>query len=127
MKKIRINGIDYLLEESDDLQVEGEDVDGYIDFSNATIAIKHSLALQLQTVTMLHEVLHGIVQSLGAYNNFLDRDTEEKICDIFARGIYQVIKDNGTQVLDYGNSMEVKNMGCGKGKGGRKGGKGCGK
>lgn len=124
MNKVRINGIDYSLEETDDIQLDGENVDGYIDFGNATIVIKHSLSPQLQSITMLHEMLHGIVQSIGAYNNFLDRDTEEKVCDIFARGIYQIMKDNGIKTLDYGNSMEVKNMGCGKGKGGRKGGKG---
>lgn len=45
----------------------------------------------------MHEILHGIQNHSGIE---LPKDKEEQIIDMFARGIYQVLQDNGNRLFD---------------------------
>ena len=44
-----------------------------------------------------HEILHGIMESS---NMELDVETEERVCNVLSRGIYQVLQDNGRRLFD---------------------------
>lgn len=67
---------------------------GRIDFENSTIELSETdgVSHDRRCITTLHEILHGIANhaelSLG------EETDEEKIINILARGIYQVIQDN---------------------------------
>lgn len=89
--KVRIGGIDFtilrmprLLSDTDELLC------GQIDNLASLIRINSDISQDMQNITLLHEILHGIAQhallELG--------DDEETIIDVFARGLYQVHKDN---------------------------------
>ena len=49
----------------------------------------------MRCITLLHEILHGIRNHAG-----LEIEDEEAIVDMFARGIYQVLQDNGERLFD---------------------------
>ena len=89
--KVRIGGVDFsvtsiprLLSDDDTLLC------GQIDHRKSVIQINSDTGPDMQCISMLHEILHGIAEhaqlKLG--------EQEETIVDVFARGIYQVVQDN---------------------------------
>jgi hypothetical protein len=50
---------------------------------------------QKKCITLLHEILHGIRENSG-----IDVKNEEDVVEMFARGIYQVLQDNGKRLFD---------------------------
>ena len=52
-------------------------------------------AHEKRCVTLWHEILHGIRNHAG-----LEIENEEVIVDMFAKGIYQVLQDNGLRMFD---------------------------
>jgi hypothetical protein len=95
--KIRIGGIDYKVEQTDGL-IDGVKVlDGQIDYGGSVIRLSaRDNAHQAMCVTLLHEILHGI-----AHHANLDLgEAQEKIVDVLAYGIYQILQDNGRKLFD---------------------------
>ena len=89
--KVRISGIVYTVEHKDDLN-DGEKVFyGQVDYGKSTIHLNSTNQNhQFECVTLWHEILHAISTHTG-----LELGGEaEKIIDIFAHGIYQVLQDN---------------------------------
>jgi hypothetical protein len=88
---VRIGGIDFtvtrkprLLSDSDTLLC------GQINHRTSEIFINGDLGEEMQYITLLHEVLHGVAE----HAQLKLSDQEETIIDVFARGIYQVTHDN---------------------------------
>ncbi len=88
---IRIGGVDFtvtsiprLLSDDDTLLC------GQIAHRNSAIQINSDISPDMQCISMLHEILHGI----AAHAQLKLGEQEETIVDVFARGIYQVIQDN---------------------------------
>ena len=90
--KVRISGIDYTVEHKDDLN-DGEKVlYGQVDYGKSTIHLNSANQNhQFECVTLWHEILHAISTHTGLE---LGGGEAEKIIDIFAHGIYQVLQDN---------------------------------
>ena len=44
---------------------------------------------------MLHEILHGVRNYMG-----VEIENEEDVVDMFAKGLYQVLQDNGARLFD---------------------------
>lgn len=89
--KVRIGGVDFcvtsiprLLSDDDTLLC------GQIAHRNSTIQINSDISPDMQCISMLHEILHGI----SAHARLELGEQEETIVDVFARGIYQVLQDN---------------------------------
>lgn len=61
---------------------------GDIDVMKARIRINADMAQTVQTVTLWHEVLHGILANAGY------KDHNEEQIDALAYGILQVLRDN---------------------------------
>ena len=102
---VRINGIDYAIKWVKDLNDGAELCHGQFDSSSSTICINpKSQGSQQQCVTFLHELFHAILWSYQidlateSKNVFVPKE-EEKLVELLARGVYQVIKDNGAKMF----------------------------
>jgi hypothetical protein len=89
--KVRIGGVDFVIAfKSRLLSDDDKLLCGQIHHRTSEIFINSDLGEEMQYITLLHEVLHGIAEhaqlELG--------DHGETVIDVFARGIYQVAKDN---------------------------------
>lgn len=94
---VRIGGIEYNIEYIPNLNDGATLAYGFIDYDNCCIQLSSTdgLAHEHRCVTLLHEILHGIRNHAG-----LNIDNEEEIVDMFARGLYQVLQDNGERLFD---------------------------
>lgn len=96
---IRINGVDYKIVYIPALNDSVDVLYGRVNYENSTIELNsENQAHQRMCITLWHEVLHGIAFSMGIAETM--GDNEEKIVDAFARGIYQVLQDNGRKLFD---------------------------
>ena len=106
---IRINGIEYTVEEVDHLNNGVNLAYGYINHETHQILISEekNIGHQKKCLVLLHEIMHGIAEA-----HHLDLgDNEEKIVDTFARGIYQVLQDNGQRLFNIKEDNDVHRSG----------------
>jgi len=82
MTKLRIGAITYDVTES-----VMQDC-GCIDYEKQTIEIRKGLAADARTVTLWHEILHGILYNMGHVNH------DEILVDGIAHGVLQCLRDN---------------------------------
>ena len=96
---IRIGGVEYEVEFVPNLRNATELLYGEINYHESKISISTTdgAGHQMQCITLLHEILHGIQNHSGIE---LPKDKEEQIIDMFARGMYQVLQDNGNRLFD---------------------------
>ena len=96
-ESIRIGGVEYAIRLTPDLVVGNQLCYGYICFDNSTISIleNRDMGVQRQGITLWHEILHGIREHAG-----MQIENEEEIVEMFSKGIYQVLQDNGRQLFD---------------------------
>lgn len=89
--KVRINGIDYAVYSEKVIVCDGKELYGQIRYNEAVIGLSMTACAskQMMELTLLHEILHGIHQTSG-----MELENDEAVVEMFARGIYQVIKDN---------------------------------
>jgi hypothetical protein len=91
MKNIKIGGTDYtVIEMQESFASDGKVCDGDISYSMAEIrvAVKNKSKQYIDTV-LLHEIVHGIL-----YEFNIKIPEEENFTEGFAKGLYQVLKDN---------------------------------
>ncbi len=96
-KSVRIGGIEYPVNYVDDLNDGVNMAYGFIDYENCKITLSgtQGTAHEKRCCTLWHEILHGIRNHAG-----LEIENEEEIVDMFAKGIYQVLQDNGARFFD---------------------------
>ena len=96
-ESIRIGGIEYAVKYAENVRLGNELCFGKIDYgeSSITLSTTDGVGHQHQCVTLLHEILHGI-----RYHAGIPVENEEEVVDMFARGIYQVLQDNGRRLFD---------------------------
>lgn len=96
-ESVRIGGIEYPVVYVDNLNNGVQLAYGHIDYENCRIELSNTAgtAHEKRCVTLLHEILHGIRNHAG-----LEIENEEVIVDMFAKGIYQVLQDNGLRLFD---------------------------
>lgn len=96
-KSVRIAGVEYdVLLDVQDLNDGFQMLMGQIDYLESEIRISdRANSPQMNCITLWHEILHGI-----QFNNGMEIENEEPIIEMFARGIYQVLQDNGRRFFD---------------------------
>lgn len=100
MDKIRILGVDYDVLVEDVVFLEGQACYGCIENDKAMIRLQRSNAPQKQVETVIHEILHGIIHGFDSAGQLgMSDELEERVVRTLARGLYQVVKDNGTEFL----------------------------
>ena len=101
---VRIGGVEYSVEYVENLNNGVNLAYGHIDFDNCIIELSSTLgtAHEKQCHTLWHEILHGIREHAG-----LEIKNEEAIVDMFAKGIYQVLQDNGRRLFDIADGDDI--------------------
>lgn len=99
-KSVRIGGVEYPVVFIQNLNTGTQVAYGHIDFDNCVIELSDTYGTghQKRCLTLWHEILHGIREYAG-----LEIENEEEVVDMFARGIYQVLQDNGGRFFDLAN------------------------
>lgn len=94
---LKIGGLTYDLQLLDSSpKLNGEELLGLIDYDRQEIYISNAQHIETKLVTILHEILHGIVHD----RNLPVGGNEENIVDGLSRGIYQVLVDNPKMVSE---------------------------
>lgn len=94
---IRIGGVEYEVKDNIPSLNDGQCLlYGQIDYHDNTIKLSDiAQGHQMKCITLWHEILHGIRNHAG-----ISVENEETVVDMFARGIYQVLQDNGGRLFD---------------------------
>ena len=96
-ESIRIAGVEYQVVLEPNLMNGAVAAYGHIDFENSRISLSDTFGVEHQKRCQIlwHEILHGIRE-----NNGMTIENEEAVVDMFAKGIYQVLQDNGARFFD---------------------------
>lgn len=96
-ESVRIAGVEYTVREQAHLNDGANLAYGFINFETSEILLTSTIAIshQRKCITLLHEILHGIREANG-----MEIAEEEEIVDMFAKGLYQVLQDNGGRLFD---------------------------
>lgn len=100
-KSVRIAGVEYEVVIVPALMNDNVAAYGHIDYENSRIELFDSFGTEHQKRCRIlwHEILHGIREASG-----LEIEDEERVVEMFARGIYQVLQDNGARLFDFEES-----------------------
>ena len=96
-ESVRIAGVEYEIKYVSDLNHGVQLAYGHIDYDNSVIELSDTIGIEHQKRcrTLWHEILHGIREANG-----MEIENEEAIVDMFAKGVYQVLQDNGARLFD---------------------------
>ena len=95
---IKIDAVMYnVIESPGPLLIKGLECTGTIDYCNNLISILETLGESQKKVTLMHEIMHGIV-----YERTLDlnKSDEETVVNELGKGFINVIRDN-PELIDY--------------------------
>ena len=89
MKHVKIGPIGYTIREVRGLRSDDDtELLGEIDYSACVIKLDRTANVQCKRVTLLHEVIHGILTNAGV------QEHDESLIDAIAFGLYGVLRDN---------------------------------
>lgn len=96
-KSVRIGGVEYEVIDNVSGLNDGQNVlAGEINYNDSVIRLNEVVAgHQMKCIALWHEILHGIRNHAG-----IEIEDEETVVELFARGIYQVLQDNGARLFD---------------------------
>lgn len=96
-ESVRIGGVEYEVIDNVSGLNDGQNVlAGEINYNDSVIRLNEVVAgHQMKCITLWHEILHGIRNHAG-----IEIADEETVVELFARGIYQVLQDNGARLFD---------------------------
>lgn len=96
-ESIRIGGVEYPISYVENLRHGNTIAYGHIDFENCCIELSGTdgTAHEKRCQILWHEILHGIAEHAG-----MEIENEEAVVDMFAKGVYQVLQDNGGRLFD---------------------------
>ena len=96
-ESIRICGVEYPVVYVENLNNGTNLAYGHIDYDNCKIELSDNVgtAHERRCQTLLHEILHGIL-----YHASFAIDDEESVVECLAKGLYQVLQDNGKRLFD---------------------------
>ena len=96
-ESVRIGGVEYEICYKGNLRDGTELLYGCISYDDCTITLSETdgTGHQKRCQTLWHEILHGIRNHAG-----MEIENEEEIVEMFAKGIYQVLQDNGGRLFD---------------------------
>lgn len=105
-ESIRIAGVEYEVVLVPNLMNGSTAAYGHIDYDNSKIELSDTFGTEHQKRCQIlwHEILHGIQEANG-----LEIKNEEAVIDMFAKGIYQVLQDNGARFFDLKKSVKILN------------------
>ena len=104
-KSIRLNGVEYLVEIVSGLNDGCAVLYGQVDHGKSIIRINETVqGYQMKCITLLHEIGHVICRGISEE----PIQDEEKIVDVFSKGMYALLQDNGKRLFDLKDEGEPK-------------------
>lgn len=106
-ESVRIAGVEYKVVLVPNLMNGATAAYGHIDYENSLIELSDTFGTEHQKRCQIlwHEILHGIREANG-----MEIEKEEEIVEMFAKGIYQVLQDNGGRLFDINEkTKEIRN------------------
>ena len=102
-ESIRIGGVEFAIIVEPRLNDGQRLLAGQIRHMAWQIAIAEESSHEYRCLSMWHEIMHAIeAQAL------LDLgDQQEKVIEAFARGVYQVLQDNGKRLFDIADTIPL--------------------
>lgn len=96
-ESVRIGGVEYAVKHTENLRHGNMLAYGCISYDSCEIELSSTdgTGHEKQCIVLWHEILHGIRQHAG-----LEIQDEEAVVEMFAKGIYQVLQDNGRRLFD---------------------------
>lgn len=96
-ESVRIGGVEYAVKYEPNVRVDSSLCYGKIDYCESEIYLSTTdgTGHQMRCITLLHEILHGIRNHSG-----IVIENEEEVVDMFAKGLYQLLQDNGGRLFD---------------------------
>ena len=88
LREIKILGTAYALEYTDYISRDEFRI-GEIDYMNQKIYILKDLGKDLEKVTLIHEIIHGILNQLG-----FEEENDEHLIQSLSNSLYQVFTEN---------------------------------
>ena len=104
-ESIRIGGMEYAVIREPFLSNENRhELMGQIRYQQGVIALSENVEMchDAACMTLLHEILHGLARHFD-----LEIENEETVVDAFARGLFQVLQDNGDRLFDVKEDCDV--------------------
>ena len=102
-EKIRIGGVEFAVVVEPRLNDGQRMLAGQIRHMECQIAIAEESSHEYRCLSMWHEIMHGIEAQAQ-----LDLgDQQEKVIEAFARGVYQVLQDNGGRLFDLEKKVPI--------------------
>lgn len=108
-ESVRIGGMEYAVIREPFLSNEnGHELLGQIRYQQGVIALSENVEMchDAACMTLLHEILHGLARHFD-----LEIENEETVVDAFARGLFQVLQDNGDRLFDVKEGCDVAETG----------------
>jgi len=99
--EVKVGPIIYRIEEVPNLNSDGAMFSGLIHYQDGLIEIEAGLGDHAKEVTLLHEVIHAVLDDRGV------KEHDEDLIEILARGLLGVLKDNGICKRFYPGGMNV--------------------
>lgn len=95
-EKVRIGGVEFDVVTESRLNDGEKMLAGQIRYMDCQIAIAEESSHEYKCLSLWHEIMHGIEEQTQ-----LDLgEDRERIIESFARGVYQVLQDNGARLFD---------------------------
>lgn len=96
IESVFISPLNYNLicEDAPAYENEPRELSGYIDADTLTIHIKSSLPYERKSVTILHEILHGMLMHSGLNIKEKDDDFFETIIESLSHSLFSLIRTN---------------------------------
>lgn len=98
-ESVRIGGVEYEVKFVDYLSNGTSLAYGHISYDDSVIELSGTAGTshQKRCLILWHEIIHGIVEHA---NMVVAESNEEEIVDTIAKGVYQVLQDNGARMFD---------------------------
>ena len=103
-ESVRIGGVEYSVTYEENLRHGNDIAYGHISYDDCLIQLSSTdgTSPQMRGQILWHEILHGISEHAN-----LKIEDEENVIDTLAKGIYQVLQDNGRRLFDIVPETEI--------------------
>lgn len=102
-ESIRIGGVEYKVIVEPRLNDGERMLAGLIRHMHCQIIVAEESSHEYRCLSLWHEIMHGIEEQAQ-----LDLgDDRERIIEAFARGVYQVLQDNGRRLFDIAEMIPI--------------------
>lgn len=95
-EKVRIGGVEFTVTIESSLNDGKNLLAGQIRYMDCEIALAEEGSHEYKCLSLWHEIMHALAEQAQLELG----ENEERIVEAFARGVYQILQDNGGRLFD---------------------------